>query len=313
MNQFNTWYKMQPPAIRALLTTNVVIYILWFLLFQHFGFTRNLALEHLSLQADLKTLVFQPWQLITYNFLHLGTDFGGLLHITFNMLWLVWIGRDYEELHGSHRLFSIYIIGGIGGGILTIILHELFPGFSRFGGPVYGASASVLAIMMTVAILHPYKNVGLLFLGNVRLLYIVLGFLVIDPFISSDSSMSAHWGGVLFGFLFAKAESSGVDLSSWARYFFQPRTKSRRAPAGEDEGMLKKMERWLASRNSPKAAPERPARERERTWRRAEVDVEIQEPSSENEVDRILDKISAEGYEALTAEEKQILYEASRR
>ena len=301
---------MQPPAVRTLLTINVVIYLLWFLFFQHFSGVRTFFFQHLALQADFSTFIFQPWQLVTYNFLHLGANLPGILHIVFNMLWLVWIGRDYEELHGSHRLLAVYIIGGIGGGILTIVLHGLFPTFPGFGGPVHGASASVLAVMMTVAILYPYKSIGLLFLGTIRLLYIVLGFLVIDALFLRGTSVSAHWGGALFGFLFAKAESSGVDLSSWAHYFFRSSPRDRRAPA-EKEGVLKRMENWLASRHEPKETRERPTRER--TWRQTESDVEVAEPSIETEVDRILDKISATGYDSLTPQEKKILDEASRR
>ncbi len=310
---------MQPPAIRALLTINVVIYVLWFLLLQHFTPMQVLFEKHLALQADAMTFVYQPWQLITYNFLHLGTDLGGILHITFNMLWLVWIGRDYEELHGSHRLLAVYIIAGIGGGILSIVLQGLAPGFGA-GSPdavvyVHGASASVLGIMMTMAILHPYKSIGLLFLGTVRLLYVVLGFLVIDLLFIKGTAVGAHWGGVLFGFLFAKAEASGVDLSSWAGYFFRGSGRSSSSSSsGEREGMLRKIENWLASKNDAgEPTPPKKQPTRERTWRRTEVDVEVIESSKEDEVDRILDKISAEGYEALTPAEKKILYEASRK
>ena len=318
MNQLNTWYRMQPPAIRTLLTINVVIYVLWFLLFQHFDFMEMLFRRHLALQAEPSTFIFQPWQLITYNFLHLGTDLGGIIHITFNMLWLVWIGRDYEELHGSHRLVAVYIIAGIGGGILSIILQGLFPGFPSFGSGeaarvyVHGASASVLGIMMTMAIMHPYKSIGLLFLGTVRLLYIVLGFLVVDVLFLRGNAVGAHWGGVLFGFLFAKAESSGVDLSSWALYFFRGsgRGSSR---SDEKDGVLRKLENWLASKNGPSEPQPKRQPTRERTWRKTEEEVDVIEPSNENEVDRILDKISAEGYDALTPAEKKTLYEASRK
>lgn len=309
---------MLPPAIRALLTINVVIYVLWFLLLQHFDAMQTLFVRHLALQAEPATFIFQPWQLITYNFLHLGTDLSGILHITFNMLWLVWIGRDYEELHGSHRLLAVYIIAGIGGGILSIILQGLFPGFPALRAAdaathvyVHGASASVLGVMMTMAILHPYKSIGLLFLGTVRLLYIVLGFLVIDVLFLRGNAVGAHWGGALFGFLFAKAESSGVDLSSWAGFFFR-RGGRNRPSSGEKEGVLSKLENWLASKGKPGETQPRPPA-RERTWRKADVEVEVVEPSKEDEVDRILDKISAEGYDALTPAEKKILYEASRK
>lgn len=301
-----------------LLTINVVFYVLWFLLLHHFEGVNQFFSDYIALRSEPSTFLFRPWQLLTYNFIHLDTDLGGILHITFNMLWLVWIGRDYEELHGSHRLVAVYVIAGIGGGILSIALHGIFPGFASGEAAegvrviVHGASASVLGVMMTMAILHPYKSVGLLFLGTIRLLYIVLGFLVLDLLFMGGTAIGAHWGGVLFGFLFAKAESSGVDLSSWASFFFRNGSRGG-GSSSEGEGILSRLENWLASKGETKEPQPKKSTTRERTWRKADVDVEVMESSSEDEVDRILDKISAEGYEALTPAEKKILYEASRK
>ncbi|MEZ4702126.1 MAG: rhomboid family intramembrane serine protease [Rhodothermales bacterium] len=317
MNQFQSWYRMQPPALRALLTINVVLYGAWLIL-RFVPAVGGFMYSQLALNADLGTVLFKPWQFITYNFLHLGTNFWGLIHILFNMLWLVWIGREYEELHGSHRLLAAYLITGVGGGLLTVLLHALFPSVAAFGGIVYGASASVLGIMTVVAILYPFKTVGLILIGNIRLLYLVIAVLVLNVVFMSDSNtaVAAHLGGALFGFLFAKAESSGVDLSSWTRIFFRQRSVGRGASAGrgrsaQQEGMLKRIENWLATRNTrkaPKSAPPSVARSAS-----IEVELEVVEPTLENEVDRILDKISAKGYDALTAEEKRILFEASQR
>ena len=315
MNRFQNWYKIQPPALRLLLTVNVVLYLLWQVLLRHFGFMNSFFLEYLALDVEFTTLFLKPWSLITYNFLHLGLGFGGFLHILFNMLWLYWIGKEYEELHGPHRLFAAYIIAGIGGGLLTLLLHAIFPTVSAFNGPVVGASASVLGIMMCVATLYPFKSVALFLLGNIRLLYIVLGWLVLEAFIFSTggTSLSAHWGGVLFGFLFAKAESNGVNLSSWAGFIFGMGGGSSRGRAADNPGFLQRIDSWLGNKKASKpATPPAATRTRtaERTVSREDVSVETTE---ESEVDRILDKISEHGYEALTAEEKRILYEASQR
>ena len=260
------------------------------------------------------TLILKPWSLVTYNFLHLGLGFGGFLHILFNMLWLYWIGKEYEELHGPHRLFAAYIVCGIGGGILTLVLHALFPGVSAFSGPVVGASASVLGIMMVVATLYPYKSVGLFLLGNIRLLYIVLGWLVLEALIFSTggTSLSAHWGGVLFGFLFAKAESNGINLSTWAGFIFGASPSKSRKRKANTPGFLEKIDSWLGDTKGSKPTPP-PAtgkRSGESSFPQGDVSVET---TADSEVDRILDKISEHGYEALTAEEKRILYEASQR
>ena len=76
------------------------------------------------------------------------------------------------------------------------------------------------------------------------------------------------------------------------------------------------MESWLASKGTDDVKKKPSVKQKpskERTWRRAETEVDIVETSIEGEVDRILDKISAEGYDSLTSEEKKILYEASKR
>ena len=56
------------------------------------------------------------------------------MHITFNMLWLVWLGQDYEELYGSERMAWLYGLGAVGGGLMTVLLHAVFPEIPAFGG-----------------------------------------------------------------------------------------------------------------------------------------------------------------------------------
>ncbi len=307
---------MQPPALRALLTINVVIYVLWVVLLVRIRPVNGFVWEHLALNAQFSDVLFEPWQLITYNFLHLGLGLGGFLHILFNMLWLVWIGREYEELHGAHRLLALYVITGIGGGLLTIAVYTLFPGSEEEATLVHGASASVLGVLTAVAVLYPYKSIALIFIGTVRLIYVVLAFLALDLLFlsSSNTAVTAHLGGAFFGFLFARAEGRGIDLTSWAKVFFRSRERrSRRAsPAGNrDEGALARMEAWLAARRSQKADPT--GRSKVRPMRTYQTTVETTAGAVESEIDRILDKISEQGYDALTDEEKRTLYEASRK
>ena len=222
MEKLRTWYFAQPRAIRKLLLVNVAMYLSWNLVLVHFQGSASFVYANLALNSDLAEVLTRPWALVTYSFLHLGLGMGGFLHILFNMLWLTWIGREYEELYGAHRLFALYIIGSIGGAVTTIILHLAFPTISAFGGIVNGASASVICIMTAVAVLNPQKSIALMFIGVVRLSTVVVAFLALDILWSSAGgvSISSHWGGALSGFVFAKAFSSGHDLSSWALPIF---------------------------------------------------------------------------------------------
>jgi membrane associated rhomboid family serine protease len=64
---------------------------------------------------------FYPWQLITYQFLH-----GGFTHILFNMLFLWMFGMEIENLWGSKKFLLFYLLCGIGGAILQLIVQLIF-------------------------------------------------------------------------------------------------------------------------------------------------------------------------------------------
>ena len=325
VNQFRSWYSRQPVALRTLIAINVVLYVAWqFLRWSDpvAAFVYNV----LALNTEWPGAVVMPWQLLTYNFLHLGAGFGGLLHIAFNMLWLYWIGKEFERMHGPHELLALYVIGGVGGGLLSLLLGLLIP--SVFGSIIHGASGAVLGVLMAVAILYPYKKVALIFIGTVKLLYLVLGFLAIDALLSLSSSgvaVQAHWGGALAGFLCARAGQKGIDVTSWARFFFEDRSRGSRgrhssrgarSSSKPKMSLLDRLEMWLggdpkAGSSSSGSSTDVKESSSSRSARRSGRSSSTSSSGNTDEVDRILDKISEQGYESLSEEEKRILYEAS--
>lgn len=305
ITRFKIWYAAQPRALRALLTINVVAYLAWQIVFAHVGVVNEFVYRYLALQSEWPGVLTTPWQLVTYNFLHLSPGLGGMIHILFNMLWLVWIGRDYESMHGPERLLAIYLLAGVGGGLLTVGWDLISP--ATF--VVHGASASVLGVFAAVAFLYPHRSIGLLFIGNVRLIYLLAAFLALDLFVafagSSDTAIAAHFGGAITGFLFAQAQKNAVDVWSWAGIFFGGRRTGRPASrrTGNSGGPLGRLEYWLASRDKKQTA----RITRLENARRDEGRV----TNVQSELDRILDKISEQGFEALTPEERRFLEKAS--
>ena len=85
MSQFQLWYNSQPRAIRLLLTINVVVYLVWRLVLVHIDAAQLFVYMHVALNPGIPGILFEPWQLLTYSFLHLSGGMGGLLHILFNM------------------------------------------------------------------------------------------------------------------------------------------------------------------------------------------------------------------------------------
>lgn len=244
-----------------------------------------------TIPPQLGEFLTRPWTLFTYSFAHSLTD---IFHILFNMLALYWFGKLFVEYLGSDKLVALYVLGGLSGGILYLIMFNTIPYFveaSNFPGMV-GASAAVYAIMVATAVLLPDYTFFLLFLGPVKIKYIVFFYITVS-FLGSVGPNAggniAHLGGALIGFVYMKQLQAGVNWGSWItvtldwiKELFQPRPKvkvSYRKDAGT------KMPR----QPTPKSK------------------------ISQEEIDAILDKISDGGYESLSKEEKEKLFNASKK
>ena len=292
--RFRLWRAALPPALRLLMTINVAAFVAWVVLMLFApltGLLLQFLSDHLLLNPILPDLFLEPWQLLTYAFLNPAGDFFGFIGFVFAMLWLYWMGREYEEVYGSHRLLGLYLLSAIGGALVAAAL----PFWS--GPVVFGAFGPALAVLCCVAVLHPNRGMGLLFLGVVPLKWVAIGFSVLDIAFAGPFR-AAHLGAILTGTLFGYAQKHTVDLAVWARPFFaRDRGTSRSTFSAAESGrgrhlrrVVKRDEPSLRRRPSRRATPEGPA-----------------------DVDEILDKILEKGFDSLTAEEKRVLDEASRR
>ncbi|GAB4299943.1 MAG: rhomboid family intramembrane serine protease [Ignavibacteriaceae bacterium] len=227
---------------------------------------------------------FYPWQLITYQFMH-----GGFSHILFNMFALWMFGMEIENLWGSKKFLSFYLIAGVVAGLFQLFITPLLGGVSA---PTIGASGAVYGVLIAFALLFPDRYIFLYFLIPVKAKYLI-GFLLIMEFMLVDSANSgvahlAHLGGALAGFVFIMLDksihiplkdmfSSSYYRTGWnVRSSFKNKTKEV-----EDADFY-------------------------------EIDND-DETVDQEEIDRILDKISRSGYQNLTEREKKILFEASKR
>lgn len=269
---------------------------------------KNIAgyFTYIELPSSFSVFIRQPWTLITYMFLHYD-----LLHILFNMLWLFWFGRIFLSLFNARQLGALYVLGGIGGGILYLLAFNLIPFFANQGlSYMIGASASVLAIVVAPAIVAPNYPLRLFIFGEVKLKYIVLITILLDIYFLSTTSgdMSgdnhgghlAHLGGALVGFLFAWRLSKGKDITRWMSrcldWFWNLLHKKP------------KMEVTFNNINPKKSA-------KNKKQQTAQEKTEAKEDNNkveEDELNRILDKLKQSGYENLSDEEKKKLFHASR-
>jgi membrane associated rhomboid family serine protease len=196
---------MLPPVTLALLIANIAV----FLLQQVTGdaaIAANFALWPLGRHEVVPlhngselTLGFEPWQLVTYSFLH-----GGFKHIAFNMFALWMFGGPVENALGARRFTVYYFICVLGAALAQLAFVYFFQSEDFY--PTVGASGGIFGLLLAFAVLYPQARVALLFFPvPVRAPVFVLGYVVFEFFLgvtNLERSVAhfAHLGGALAGF-----------------------------------------------------------------------------------------------------------------
>ena len=251
------------------------------------------TVKWLAVPADLKVLLYRPWTLISYMFLHY--DF---LHILFNMLWLFWFGKIFLEFLSTKQMRSVYLLGGISGAILYILAFNTIPAFKPMV-PVsvaLGASASVYAIVVAISAFAPDYSIGLMFIGRVKIKYVAIFVIALDVLSIAGSNAGghiAHLGGALFGYLFAIQHKKGSDITKGFSNFIDGLTD-----------WFKPGPKMKVTENKYKKKQQKPTTDREYNQQKA---------ADQEEMDRILGKISKSGYDSLTKKEKETLFKFSKK
>lgn len=301
--RFQVWRANLPPALRLLLTINIAAYAAWVIL-RFIPSVSAFVVKYLALHPVIPDAFQKPWTLLTYGFLNLEASIWGLIGVIFAMLWLYWMGRQYEEFYGAYRLFGLYVLTTLSGALAAIgffmLSQEPYESLRLYA--MYGAWPAALGVLCCVATLHPNRGMGLMFLGVVPLKWIAIGFVVIDVLFGFDPT---HVGGALMGFLFGYAQKQGVDLAAWAQPLFANagRSYGGYAPTSSRGSSVGARIRSWTSREDDNEQP--PRRRRSAPERKGGY-------ADSSAVDSILDKILDKGYDSLTDEEKRILDEASR-
>ena len=136
-----------PPVTRGLILANVAVFILEAMS----GVTR--MSYYLGLWP-LGTAPFQPWQIITYGFLH-----GGLMHIFVNMFALYMFGGQLERLFGPKRFLNLYLASIITAGA-SQLAYAAFAAAIPY--PTIGASGGVFGVLLAFAMYFPRQTIVLL-------------------------------------------------------------------------------------------------------------------------------------------------------
>lgn len=244
----------------------------------------------LELPASPARLLTQPWSIVTYLFMH-----GGVLHLLFNMMWLYWFGNLFLQYYSTNHLRGLYLLGGVGAALSYLLAYNLLPYFQPMaeGSYLIGASGAVLAVVVAVAYRMPDYRVQLLLIGTMRLRYLALAALAFDLlFITSSNGGGhiAHLGGAATGLLWAWALSKGTDLTRGINSALNSIGSLFRRKARQPKMKVK-----YGGKHA------------------SDYEYNARKMADDEAINQILDKLKKSGYESLTTEEKQRLFNASRR
>lgn len=242
----------------------------------------GLVSDVFTIQTGLKAFITHPWGIFTSIFSHQG-----FFHLLFNMVMLYTFGRIFLQFFSQKRLLYTYILGGIFGGVFEIG-STIFPAISAHSS--IGASGAVMAIIIAVAVHKPQLELNLFGTFKVKL-FIIAGVLFLVNFLSLGSNDGtahfAHIGGAVLGFLSVQQLKSSTNVVNMAQRF------------GD----------WFLSlfRKKPKLSVNKgDAR------RMSDEDYNQDKKLRQEQVDKILDKISKSGYESLSKKEKDFLFKQSK-
>ena len=261
------------PVVKWLLILNLGIYFLDLFLANAAG---DRPIRDFGI-FSIRSAVFEGriWEFITFQFLH-----GSVGHVLFNCVGIFFFGPWLERWWGAGRFIIFYLLCGIAGaGFFTLLVWcGLLPGDGA-GSYLLGASAGIYGIFIGVAVIAPDLRVMLLFPPielSMRQLAMALMAISVGAILlklgGNEGGEAGHLGGAILGFILMRYPQLLGHGSSVETV--RPRAISR-TPA---------------------------AKLRPRTSLENEQD---------SAVDVILDKISREGFQSLTADERDFLQKAS--
>ena len=260
---------------------NVGLFLLSIIFFYQFktgGFNYP---NWLAVSSDSNVLLYNPWTLLTYAFLHYG-----FLHLFFNMMVLNFSSRLFLTFFTQKQYLGLYILSAIFAGLCFTVSFY----FLHQSSTMVGASAAIMALLVATTTYQPLMELRLLLIGNVKLWHVTAVILLLDLLqiqIDNTGGHIAHLSGAFFGYIYIKLLQNGTDLSKIVDKITSIFDRKKTTP-------FKKVH----------VNPRKPAVKK--------VSKIVVKDKTQQQIDEILDKISQSGYDSLTSEEKEFLFQSGK-
>jgi membrane associated rhomboid family serine protease len=292
-------YPRMTSAVQVLIAINVAILFLQLTIITPDEMARALGFNFAAAPA-------RWWTAVTYMFVHQG-----FWHVVWNMYALFVFGPRLEHLWGPRKFVFFYFLSGLG----ALICYALF--FRDSGALLMGASGAVFGVMGAYALQWPKQEMLFMFVLPMRVLTFVMllvgfnlamGVFGLAGIAGTDVAYFAHLGGFIVAWLYMRTPPS-VSIEQLRQRISQvpdseepPRAIPRALPRSreriEEVDEIVAKSKALAAKRPTAVTPSRKA---------------VSRDLKAEDVNRVLDKISAEGLDSLTSDERSILEEMSRR
>lgn len=236
------------------------------------------------------------WRVISYSVI---LQPGNLLHLLFTCFFILWIGRQIEDLYGNKEYFAYYLATSILGGLAFVVSAAIGVNTNNLIGP----SAAVTALFVLYALHYPGTTINVFYIVPVPIWAIVVLYGAADVLALHSSPASAplvavHLAGAGFAYIYhryslrvlnliphASSSSFGGNRSKTKLRIFQE--QSEKVPEPATAGVA-----FSSAAPSPMMAPS--------------LDEHF-----EAKLDEVLEKVNKFGRASLTPTEQEVLLRAS--
>ena len=213
--------------LEKIIFLNVAIYLAPFLI-NTILFLFNIKnidlIKWFTIDADFGQLIFKPWSIITYGFLH-----GSFSHIFWNMIILYYFGKILNNLFGDKLLKKLYLSGIVAGGLTYVISYNVFPVFRGVESVMIGASAGVMSVLFYLASYSPQMGIRIFFF-DIKIIYIALFLFFYDIIqipLNNSGGHIAHIGGAIWGYYYCISNNTGEDFTQLIFNIFKTSKKKK--------------------------------------------------------------------------------------
>lgn len=273
LNEIKQQYKSGDVS-QKLIFINILVFILCAFFFS-FASNQFQYPSWLALSSNYKEVLWFPWTLLTYGFLH-----SEIIHLIFNLIFLYYISILFYTFFNTRQFLTVYFLGSFFAGLIFVA----FGFFFNYNNLIVGASASIMAIFISVATYAPNYSLRLPLIGYVKIWHLAVLYLFVDIaqlLTENTGGHIAHLSGSVVGFTFAMLMKKGIDISEI--FIFKKKKNT----------------------TFKKVYKNKPAKKYQ-SVRVSDVNF------TQRQIDEILEKISKSGYDSLTKEEKEFLFAANK-